>query len=77
MTEWPEWMSLPVEMWDDKEVLGFVKAYRGESVLPALYPLTLDEFIEWLESKGHKAEMMLRTLKYWLNEYHKEMHREK
>ena len=73
MTEWPEWMKLPHEMWNDKEVLDFVKAYRGESGLPALYPLTLDEFKEWLESKGRKSDMILRALKYWLNEYHKEM----
>ena len=69
----PEWMSLPVEFWDDRVVLAWLKEWRGESPLPAVYPLTVEEFTLWLDSKGHKADMIQRTLKYWMNEYYKEM----
>jgi len=73
MTEWPDWMKEPVELWDDRVVLAWLKEWRGEAPLPALYPLTAEEFLVWLESKGKKADIAYRTLKYWLNEYHKEM----
>lgn len=73
MSPEPEWMNQPPELWDDSEVLAWLREWRGESPLPAVYPLTAEEFQAWLESKGKKADMAIRTLKYWLNEYYKEM----
>lgn len=69
----PEWMSWPVDYWDDETVLKWLKERREESPLPAVYPLTVEEMLKWLESKGSRADMVHRTLKYWLNEYYKEM----
>jgi len=71
----PEWMSLPVELWDDGEVLAWLKEWRGEAPLPAVYPVTVEEFLRWLESKGSRGELARRTVKYWLNVYYGEMRR--
>lgn len=73
MTECPSWMNEPVEFWDDRVVLAWLKEWRGESPLPVLYPLTAEEFLGWLTAKGHKADLAIRTFKYWMNEYYKEM----
>lgn len=71
----PNWWDSPPELWDDREVLTWLREYRGEAPLPATYPLTVEEFLKWIESKGKRGEMAHRTLKYWLNEYYKEMRR--
>jgi len=35
--------------------------------------ITLDEFIEWMESKGSRGDLATKAFKYWRNKYYEEI----